>query len=91
MAYAFTVAILKGTYDLTVYPPGIIFVHSSVWLRFQEPMSGSPGNVLHDQDNLILSLDGFIKFGDMRMVKSFHELDLSSDRLFPLDFLHFLL
>ena len=48
-------------------------------------MSRTTLNVLEDQDNLILRLNGFIQNGNMRVIKPLHEPNFSSYGLLPLN------
>lgn len=91
VANALAVAVLQSAYHLTIDPARVVFVHATVRLRFEEPVSGAPGHVLHHQDHLVLCLDGFVELRNVRVVQSFHEFDLTPNRLLALDLLHLLL
>ena len=48
VAYTFAVAVLKSTDYLAIYPSSIILVHPTIWLRFQETMSGATSDIFHN-------------------------------------------
>lgn len=60
MAYTLAVAVLKSTYHLAINPSSVIFIHASVRLRFEKPVSRAASHIFHYQDNLILSFYSFV-------------------------------
>lgn len=90
MAHALAVAVLKGANDLAIYPSSVVFVHATVRLRLEEPVSGAASHILHHQDDLIFSLNCLVELRNMRVVQSLHEFDLTSHRLLALNLLHLL-
>ena len=55
------------------------FRHLSIGLHLEVPVQTATVNVLHNYENLLVRLKGFIKFGYVRMVELLHNFHLSFD------------
>lgn len=88
MTNAFAMAILQSTDNLSVNSSCVIFIHSTIWFRLQEPMSRASSYILHNENHLVLSFYCFVQLCNMRMIKSFHEFNFPSNGFLTLDLFH---
>ena len=79
--------ILKCRNKLPINSFGVFLGHPTVGLRLQEAVGRTACDVLQDQNDLFIGLDGLKKLCDIWVIQPFHESDFTSDRLFPLNIL----
>lgn len=65
-------AVLQSTDYLSIYATGIILIHATIRLTLEETMSGTSRYILHDKNDLVFCLYGFIKLCDVWMVEALH-------------------
>ena len=55
--------------------PCLVFQHLSVGLSLKVSMEGTSCNILHDEENLFISVKGLVEFCYASVLKPFHYLD----------------